>query len=270
MNNLTVIIDKKEKIMSNPPASPEQTPAQKEATNLMQQYVKSCWCPEVSVAQGNLDILTSKYFGNPWLAEDEAWPMIKDEPAIFILQLEIKTLPEQISKLLGGEGYLQFFYTSIAEYDPGYDQLIRIVRPDGQGARLSQPEVEYSEDRTQRIITSWTEHADLPRSEDYDDTIEEALDEIAEKYDVDSDDLTQEAYQGDKLAGWPFWTQGNETPTDSQGDEMMLVYQLDAGCFFDGQKFPAYAPCLFAGDGTGHIFVSKNNPNELYFCWACG
>lgn len=243
----------------------EQKPAQKEAASLMEKYVKSCWRPEVSLAQDNPDILTSKYFGNPWLAEGEAWPIINDAPAIFVLQLEIKTLPSPMARLLGGEGYLQFFYTSIPDYDPGNDCLLRIVKPVGEGARLSQPEVDYREDMSQKIITGWTQHTELPHGESYTEEMEEALDEIAEKHDTYVDDLVEYPYQGDKLGGWEFWTQGDETP----GDDAVLVYQIDAGCFFDGNVFPAHAPNLFAGDGTGHIFVSKNNPNELCFYWAC-
>ena len=32
----------------------------------------------------------------------------------------------------------------------------------------------------------------------------------------------------------------------------------------------AYAPCLFASDGTGHIWVSPDDPHELCFIWFCG
>ncbi len=96
---------------------------------------------------------------------------------------------------------------------------IRSVQNQGKvKINLSQSEVDYPENRTQKVITGWTEHADFPHYEEYDEAIEKMRDEIAEKYDIDTDDyvntdeLVERSYQGDKLGGWAFWTQGNETP----------------------------------------------------------
>ena len=50
---------------------------------------------------------------------------------------------------------------------------------------------------------------------------------------------------------------------------MICLYQLDAGCFFGEEDFPAHAPELFAGEGTGHIFISEDG-REAKFLWTCG
>jgi len=71
------------------------------------------------------------------------------------------------------------------------------------------------------------------------------------------------------LLGHPFSAQGLPKPKDSKKKKMICLYQLDAGCFFGEEDFPAHAPELFAGEGTGHIFISEDG-REAKFLWTCG
>ena len=215
---------------------------------------KTCWKPEISPTQANdtNDIIASKYFGNPWLAQNETWPEINNEAALFVLQLDIATLPKEVAKNLGNKGLLQFFFSREGGWgDEDYYRL-RIIHPDANsanGSTQAQPDMDsfdFPEDRTQKIISSWTEYKEMPHGEEF---------EYDMDMDSDDDDESEDyPYMGDKLGGWAYWTQANDTPNDSRGNPMIMVYQLDAGCFFGNEKnFPAHAPTLFAGDGTGHM-----------------
>ena len=148
---------------------------------------------------------------------------------------------------------------------------LRIVHPDGKpsscGADCGDT---HLAGWTPKLIKGWIDGLDHPHPEQFGEVSNFRDDVDYKKLQYDPGDYMPDCYQGDKLGGWPSWTQGVETPVDRNGEPMEFVYQLDAGCFFDGRRFPAHAPAMFAGDGTGHIFVSKTDPNELKFVWACG
>jgi uncharacterized protein YwqG len=244
-------------------------------------HLRTFWVPQVSKSEEGA-ATASRYFGRPWLADGEAWPTIRGEKAAFVLQLDVAALPEPMSKLLGGSGLVQFFYRATDEGGvmDGADAIVRLVRPAGGGAAeipADAYESDYANDgeRTPGAIVGWEVHekADGPRHDDADDLgLSDAGDEIAARHDVYLDDLdgVADCAQGDKLGGWPFWTQASERPKDAAGRDMVPFYQIDAGCFYDGPSFPAHAPGLFAGDGTGHLFVSPEDPTQLAFRWACG
>ena len=262
--------------------SPEKMAAVKakalaKARAILEPHRKPMWVPQV--APGDSGPTASKYFGAPWLADGENWPEVTGEPARFVLQLDVATLPAPMRALLGGQGLLQFFYQTGGGASWPKDMrdlaLVRLVHPDRvSGGAVPQPEDAIDDIEGPRLplaIVGWEERSDLPRSEDYRLLrIGRKLDAAFKNLEDGPDDEIDEAYQGDKLGGWPFWTQGNETPKDRRGRLMIPVYQIDAGCFFDGLAVPAHAPGLFAGDGTGHIFVSADDPHELCFLWACG
>jgi hypothetical protein len=237
--------------------------------DLLKSIKKDMWAPEVLEVTELVradpkfveDITQSKYFGSPWLYAKEGWPDIEGQPAVFVMQLNIASLPEEMSKKLGHTGLLQFFYQPNGSGDGlGDEALVRIVDIKKVGKTLPQPKVVDYVIPNEQLIVGWTHYEDYPHSTDLDE-IDEYVDlqDLAEGNNINLDSMMPDCYQGDKLGGWPFWTQA------SFGSEGYL-YQIDAGCFFDGNSVPAYAPGLFAGDGTGHIAGDRES---LSFMWAC-
>jgi len=230
----------------------------------MKPLAKKMWAPQIQ-KKTSTDPTCSKYFGNPWLYANEDWPMIAGKPATFVMQLNISTLPEEMAEKLGKKGLLQFFYqTSNSVYCSSFDELalVRIVDTTKPGKTLTQPDIEDYSIPEEKIIINWKEYLEYPHNEDLDDINGyNALEELAEGNGVYLNDLGGENYQGDKLGGWPFWTQAGSSLDG-------YVYQIDAGCFFNGLKVPAHAPGLFAGDGTGHIYVDPENGRGDFF-WDC-
>lgn len=216
--------------------------------------------------------LLSKYFGTAWLNNDEEWPCLDDSgeiPSICVLQLNISTLPEEYKVKLGGEGLLQFFF----QYEDGFwgeDSLVRKITDFSNGRFVEQPIESGVGKYTEKTIIDWKPSNDYPHLEEFGMFGEnEEVKKILNDYEEDEiSKLIEEKYQciqGDKLGGWPFYTQGIEDFGD-------FIFQIDAGCFFDGKKFPANAEGLFASDGTGHIFINQSDEHdsEFVFNWACG
>jgi uncharacterized protein YwqG len=239
------------------------------------------------VRKGQSDLPVSKYFGLPWLPAGEEWPEINGVKLTFILQLDVASLPEPHKSALGSEGLVQLFYDITGENEWDESAFIRRVLTNGQPSSCkADPTLEegvegpsdtqadaFTDDTAEwkpKLIKDWKADVDYPRYEHLEDLTDIDLEEIFDRKEVDASEKLDNCLQGDKLGGWPFWTQGVEYQEDKAGQQMTYVFQLDAGCFFDGRKFPAHAPSLFAGDGTGHISVSPTDPNELKFWWACG
>lgn len=212
----------------------------------------------------------SKYFGSPWLSEGEEWPELHGTKLTFVLQLDVATLPPVQAAMFGGTGLVQLFYetTGAGEWDDS--ALVRLVHPRGasSAARECNPGPEENPDWKHKVITSWEEDVDYARFEHFMNLVGKDLgrDPMVREYQC----IDEDCLQGDKLGGWPFWSQGVWPPEDKNGKPMLPVMQLDAGCFYNGRQFPAHAPELFASDGTGHIFVSATDPPELKFKWDCG
>jgi uncharacterized protein YwqG len=221
---------------------------------------KKMWAPQINKDKSvSVDATCSKYFGNPWMYENEEWPLISGTPSIFVLQLNIETLPKEMSEELGGKGLLQFFYET-NDYDSYIVRIVDLTKP---GKVLKQPKVEGYKIPKEKIIIDWKEYVDYPHAEDLEEQPGyKELEQLVQGNNLYINELLPNTYQGDKLGGWPFWTQASEG-TDG------YIYQLDAGSFYGGVKVPAHAPNLFASDGTGHIFIDKDS-KEGEFLWACG
>lgn len=245
--------------------------------NLLIKNARCCWVPEIVKTANEC---RSHYFGTPWLATHEAWPCILGQPALFVLQLDLALLPSAIRALVGDIGLLQFFYQPDEgidiDWSNGTEQLglVRIIQTVNEtGGVRKQPVINGHSKRPVKLIGGWQERQDYLHSEEYSEAgIENELDELANESGLYDEDFYGDmfALQGDKLGGWPFWSQAVDYPVDSSGEPMVMLYQIDAGCFYDGPHVKAHAKNLFADDGTGHIFVSKNNPSELIFSWATG
>lgn len=221
--------------------------------------------------------LLSKYFGTVWINADEKWPCLDDDekiPALCVLQLNISTLPDEYKNKLGGSGLLQFFY-QYNEGRYGSDSLVRKITNFENGSFVPQPLESGVKNYKEKTIIDWKPTKDYPHQQDlYEkENVEGIL--AGEDYDIEElMELTEEYHciQGDKLGGWPFYTQGVENFGE-------FIFQIDAGCFYDGKKFPANAKELFASDGTGHIFIERfgefenvveSNEEDYVFNWACG
>ena len=131
--------------------------------------------------------------------------------------------------------------------------------------------------QTYRIV-SWEKLDDYPHSNEYYEDeegaafpdLESALKEIEDEYmdyslidEIfdDKDETTLVKYKcsdADKLGGYPYWTQGIETPK-VKGEKMELLMQL-SGIKGHG-ALDVY--------GTGHIFYLPSDPTVLKFVWAC-
>jgi hypothetical protein len=247
---------------------------------MLASYRRTAWLPEVR--EGETLAPVSKYFGVPWMAEGEAWPQALGADAVFVLQLDVASLPGDMPALLGGTGLVQFFYQENGDWpeDDGTDAddlgymtklaHVRLVQPEGRDGHPVELAVSRDPDQSvPRLVVGWKPVDDMPRDVG-DEPCSVDLDAIAEEFDVYIDDIDPECWQGDKLGGHPFWTQARESVRDAAGEEMVPFYQVDAGCFYDGPHGEAYAPALFAGDGTGHLYVSRTDPTQLKFMWACG
>lgn len=119
-------------------------------------------------------------------------------------------------------------------------------------------------------ITGWTEVDDYPHPVDISEgdiefpfDLYEFIEDIAEKYDLYIDDIeeyldkTYKCHAGDKIGGYPYWTQGVETPSYKK-EKMVYLLQLDG----EGDS-------SFKMDGTGHLFYLPSNPEVMKFIWAC-
>lgn len=237
---------------------------QEKLNQLLSPLEKSMWAPIID-KEGSSEIMGSRYFGQPWLYEEESWPEIGGAPALFVFQLNIATLPEEMAQKLGGKGLLQFFYqtdSSRCDWDDG--GLVRVVDITQPGKTLPQPAVVDYVIPNEKVITGWKEHREYPHYEDFAELCAEYenLEDLASGNGFEITEMLPDCYQGDKLGGYPFWTQASEY-SDS------YIYQIDAGSFYDGLKVPAHAPNLFASDGTGHIFIADDLKGGN-FSWACG
>src|SRR5215467_7265967 len=72
-------------------------------------YKRTAWLPILEAGEGARD--DSKFFGTPYLAPDEAWPVCAHctEPLRFILQLNLDKIPQACREQFG-HGLLQMFY----------------------------------------------------------------------------------------------------------------------------------------------------------------
>ena len=266
--------------------------------------MKSCWLPLTQ--EGDPGVFASHYFGTPWMSEGEKWPEGKapqsfkgDRRLTLVLQLRVDSLPSPMAKLLGGTGLVQFFYPHDgldgSNLSEGEGDLLRLVKPEGMSAASPAPVTPHDpavpphldvqpEGHVTRAIVGWHEHPDFPHSC-------ETVDRKPRAASSSDDDNDDGCVQGDKLGGWPFWTQacerlvrtsrGKVEQLDEEKFErnpksylktrelMVPFFQLDAGCFFRGPHGNAFAPGLFAGDGTLHLSVLPSDPTVTAFHWAC-
>lgn len=224
---------------------------------------RDCWMPTVRDGEASAPI--SKFGGSAWLATGEHWPKIEGEPARFLLQLDIPSLPPQVAVRLGSAGLLQLFFRPgwpPSDYPPDW-AIARIVRPDLVEGRQASPPMSGASERP-LLVTGWT------REDDYPD-----LDELRHAADFDyraamdrfSDwdwDALPSPRVGTKIGGWGMWTQNKPWMDDAAGIPMSAVVQVSTF-----EECPLVPGDIFPDSGTGHVFVSKAGRGEMAFDWAC-
>ncbi|MBX3165828.1 MAG: DUF1963 domain-containing protein [Candidatus Eremiobacteraeota bacterium] len=229
-----------------------------------------------------------QFGGRPRLAPSEEWPRCGacQERLHLVCELDLAQLPE--SRPFPASGWLQLFYCTSDHCDHpqawgpfSHNALARRL-PEGEPALLAPPNSAHP----QRNITGWQALLDYPGWEErppLNDRQRTASYNLEEPAFLEHFGLTQPAnreraaayfrnYPGDKLLGWPAWTQSADYPRCPQcARPMSMFFQINN----DGQdsQEPGYTSChgqIFAADGNGHIFVCAIHPDQLTFSWACG
>lgn len=260
--------------------------------NMFEPHRRDAWRPVRGEEEGN----GSKMGGRAWLARGEKAPA----GFVLALQLDLATLPAGARALAGSGGLLQFFRNPD---DDGDQANLARVLPVSASNILAEPSAAHT--WTARSIVGWEAFDDFPHREDWpelgitlseDDEIgvetvqrfsEPDLDAIVRgdprglaiaallaaeftHFGITTGNL-RALYRyrrpafGDKLLGWPNWEQGPAWPTDSAGERMRHLFQIE----FD-DSFDAALPSLVASDGRGHLFRSERDPARFAFPWACG
>jgi uncharacterized protein YwqG len=230
----------------------------------------------------------SRYFGSPWMPAGMEWPHDGDAPMSFVLQLDLATIPWR-PEGMPETGLLLFFHAE--EYnDPEDQSFVVIVDQSSEGGLREAPDDEVAESSALPII-GWRKTVDVPHWESRHDI--EGLDD-------DDDDLLDYGYQrdesgrhelitgddgkgyeeadlvkrgvlplahtfsGDKIGGWPYWEQGDDTPEDTDGTKWTYFMQVA----YEGLRDPKIDNSSYAWPtwGTGHIYVHKG---QFMYVWAC-
>ncbi|AFZ25076.1 hypothetical protein Cylst_2883 [Cylindrospermum stagnale PCC 7417] len=255
------------------------------------QFIHPAWKP--IVREGDDSLLSSKFGGRPWLAENESWPTCPccgESSMQLFFQLNLSELPEPV-KSEYGTGLIQMFHCLPGDCEgilkpaqvyygrtayPIPNVLIRMISATSEAAIPPLPMIygeKYGVNFPAKTIIAWQEVADYPELEDlvalvygWDQLGNETLeDEVIERLGFeDLDDFCDSItpLEGDKLGGYPVWVQGMECPGCPICQEpMRQVFQLAS---------QDNLPYSFGDLGTGHVLQCKSHQHEFAFVWACG
>ncbi len=264
-------------------------------------YRRSAWGP---IKDDNVSSGSSRFGGRPKLSLGEDWPCCGDcqTRLPLIVQLELESAPAPFQDELGSEGLFQFFYCTAPQcgaeeaWAPFQsNSLARVVR--GATADPTPTDEAIYEPVA---ITGWTEFSEAPDSEEREHFWPEGSELVgswsdalleAARYPEDADnfktlysnvlehfEITLEQVpelatylgtaRGDKLMGWPAWSQGPSYPRCPDcGESMKMLLQLNNDGH--GSGIPGHGSTyrqVFAADGNGHVFHCHGH---LTFAWAC-
>ncbi|WP_413172476.1 WGR domain-containing protein [Anabaena azotica] len=255
------------------------------------QFIRPAWKPLVK--SGDDSLLSSKFGGRPWLAENESWPTCpccgQSSSMQLFLQLNLSKLPEAVTREYGN-GLIQMFECTsfdcqgmVKPAQVSYGRvaylvsnvLIRMISPTSEAAMPPLPQVydEYEDFFPATTILGWQEVEDYPEFEDlvaliygWDQVGNETLkDEVVERLGFEYLDDLRDFFPtvlGCKLGGYPGWAQGMECPGCPICQEpMRQVFQLAI-------ENDSSIPDMF-GDGIGHILQCQSHKHEFVFVWAC-
>lgn len=216
------------------------------------------------------------------MPKGEEWPLCPDceRPFQLFLQLNLDEMPAEIRKR-HGSGILQLFGcrgergdcpTARESYRPfSKGMFVRVVDSKKMGKGLAPPQDrKYFPTKT---IVEWERVSDYPSNfelDDYGMTLE-YLDDgraciVVEQFgiSIELDEETAESFDpavaGDKLGGWPHWSQGAEYPACPKCKQPMTpVFQLAS---------EDHLPFMFGDLGVGHITQCAKHKDVLAFGWA--
>jgi uncharacterized protein YwqG len=239
------------------------------------------WKPIVKDGDGS--ITASKFSGQPWLDEQESYPICGccQTPMALLLQLNLNEIPPELANQFG-TGLLQLFYClNCSSYAPFEDnKLVRIVEPNQYP---SQPPVigglgGVKDKLPAKTIIGWKQLEDYPDGVELeewglifnDDYTEELIRiecpdfgiiiDIPDDSEIE-DDLFSMVVTGDKLSGYPDWVQDVEYPNCPECQRrMQFVFQIDSN---------DNLPIMFGDMGCGHITQCPEHKHILTFSWAC-
>lgn len=248
-----------------------------------------------------------QFGGVPRLAPNEEWPCCRGcrSRMTLVLEVDLDKAPEPFQRKVGPEGIFQFFYCqndhcSInSPWEPFHgNNLTRLLN--GPNDRTA----ERSPSRYEAVaINGWIPLEEGPTWEerpclDIDREFLQSdmfsvfsnmagcssLTEAQEGYYsrvYEYFQLTPERAQdlfryvntlsGDKLLGWPSWSQGVEYPDCPEcGRQMEMLVQINNDGYLEAEPGSTSAlGQLFAADGNGHIYHCPGH-NRFTFGWACG
>ncbi len=235
--------------------------------------------------------------GLTFIPEGTKWPEAKGQTLRQVAQLDVASLPEEAAALLGGKGLFQFFVG--AEYDDRNEAwLARVVDPAGPGSWQAGPE---GSDAPRLVVTGWERRVEAPHCQDLTEgptsvlgrripeTMLEALDflgpdtygqprlpqdKVVEAARENGADpalaervaAATEHHDGNKLLGWPTWSQGPEWQGGAR-KPMRFLFQFALGEPVNGMGL---ATDVLASDGHAQVFVSDDGKLRFGFAWACG
>lgn len=272
-----------------------------------QPLLRPAWAPEL-VAVSDSATNVSRFGGRPTLAEGEAWPACGccGQPMMLVAQIDASSLPEPAQDQLG-PGLFQFFYCihdscSVQEAWAPYagNHLARVLDPSWATVSPTEPASFPGAHYGVFAVQGWQplfevpDWEELPRGDfdgcDFTDSWAEIVESSAraeglkqryseyfDYFGVGPDDLAEVVrlsrnYVGDKLFGWPHWSQGVDYPKCRDcGASMQMVLQINNDGHSGGE--PGHRSCfgqLFAGDGIGHVFRCPQHRQQMTFAWACG
>ena len=263
---------------------------------------RSAWGP---IKDESTSAESSRFGGHPKLSPGEEWPCCGacQSRMPLVLEVELSTAPPTFQEQLGAEGLFQFFYCtasgcSVEEaWEPFQPNSLSrvlqgsVVEASGEEGPVLEPvsisgwqeilEAPDSEEREQlwpagrELLGGWSEALiDTARYSEEFEGLQRLYSEVLEYFEITPEQLPELASylgtaRGDKLMGWPAWTQAPSYPVcPTCGESMTVLVQINNDGYGSGLAGhgSTYGQ-LFAADGNGHVFHCHGH---LTFAWACG
>ena len=243
---------------------------------------RPAWKPVVE--DGDDPAWASKFCGIPWTSAGTPCPECRHckQPLQLFLQLDLDSLPDEINKRFGG-GLLQLFYCledecqSLGGWTPFEDTVsrVRIIPAATPGTPL--PAQHATSRFPAKRIVGWRRFLDVPHNADHEELGLKYIYDLGtmtariecQELGLSFKDLTDpylpqkiaDSASGDKLAGWPHWSQDLEYPTCPKcRRRMILLFQLGS---------EDNIPYMLGDMGTGHITQCPEHKDVVAFGWAC-
>lgn len=244
----------------------------------MAPHIRDAHIPIAAYCSADEEGTQSRYFGRPWLNEENEWPERDGEPMNFVMQMDVATIP---GMPLGEDGLLVFFHAEEYSDDMSEAFIVDTSMPGGlreapEGIHVN-PALKIVNWRTMPDVLWGDDAWELDDTDQFDAFGDYFGDTIGEY--LGNDGKTYQEHEGvklgilpalhtfecDKVGGQPRWEQGNETPEDDDGNKMQYILQVGhEGIVGDYDKNTIKWPTW----GRGHLFFSEATGTFKYV-WAC-